>query len=93
MSGYTRLNPDDALRCRGEASGDMNNYATAGMWRVAGSGISNFPSGTACYWGTLVVFATLNYIQQLYICNYTSGGRIFVRNRTDGTWSSWEKVF
>ena len=91
MSGYTRLNPDDALRWRGEASGSMNNYSTTGMWRVA-SQINDMPN-TTCYWGSLIVFKTVNYIQQIYIGNYTTGGgRIFVRTKTDPGWSSWEKV-
>lgn len=68
----------------------MNNYKTTGIWRAAGQ-VSNMPN-TTCYWGTLLVFKSDNYIQQLYIQNYsTAAGRMFVRTCHE-TFEAWEKV-
>ena len=75
---------------RGDVSGDMDNYTTPGVWRVASSSISNFPP-TTTYWGILVVFVAGNYVHQFYSANYGTHF-IFKRGRTDGTWGNWVTV-
>lgn len=72
-----------------ETSGDVHTRAAAnprGMWFVAGTGMTNAPSG---YAANEAFFAKGFDANNLTVTWYRSDGVVFVKTRVAGTWGGW----
>lgn len=83
------FNPDSKLSYS-EFGGDLDTISTSGMYRLL-SGCTNIPLGSSQGCFLLHTNWDANAAQQMYFVYSTTN--IHIRNKVDGTWKPWQKVW
>ena len=83
------FNPDSKLNYNG-FNGDLNTISTSGMYRLL-SGCTNIPLGSSQGCFLLHTNWDANAAQQMYFVYSTTD--IYIRNKVNGTWKPWQKVW
>lgn len=83
------FNPDSKLNYNG-FNGDLNTISTSGLYRLL-SGCTNIPLGSSQGCFLLHTNWDANAAQQMYFVYSTTD--IYIRNKVNGTWKPWQKVY
>ena len=83
------FNPDSKLSYS-EFGGDLDTISTSGMYRLL-SGCTNIPLGSSQGCFLLHTNWDANAAQQMYFVYSTTN--IYIRNKVNGTWKPWQKVW
>ena len=83
------FNPDSKLSYS-EFGGDLDTISTSGMYRLL-SGCTNIPLGSSQGCFLLHTNWDANAAQQMYFVYSTTD--IYIRNKVNGTWKPWQKVW
>ena len=83
------FNPDSKLNYS-EFGGDLDTISTSGMYRLL-SGCTNIPLGSSQGCFLLHTNWDANAAQQMYFVYSTTN--IYIRNKVNGTWKPWQKVW
>lgn len=83
------FNPDSKLSYS-EFGGDLDTVGTSGIYRLL-SGCTNIPLGSSQGCFLLHTNWDANAAQQMYFVYSTTD--IYIRNKVNGTWKPWQKVW